>query len=226
MKGRPVKDLTGKRFGNLEVLERSRDSLSPNGRIHPMWLCRCVCGTEKVIKGDKLKDGRIKSCGCKQRVHEFNEFRCVGDSIHIIVGEKEVIIDKEDLEKVYPARVYIDDHGYAKCRHRDKLHLLIFGHRNGYVIDHINQNKLDNRKSNLRFVSVSENNMNRKSWSNTGMLGISLCKDGKYQVQIDRVKYGKVRNLEDAISIRDTALNGTKQKEVNFLFSEKAGAEL
>ena len=57
-------DLTGKRFGKLTVIERSKDKISPNGQIQPMWLCRCDCGNETIVKGRMLREGRSKSCGC------------------------------------------------------------------------------------------------------------------------------------------------------------------
>ena len=54
-------DLTGKKFGRLTVIERSY----PNTKWGlPRWLCKCSCGTEKVIDSSNLKSGRTKSCGC------------------------------------------------------------------------------------------------------------------------------------------------------------------
>jgi len=53
-------DLTGKRFHRLIVLEESgRDKW-----CKILWLCRCDCGTEKIICGESLKSGKTKSCGC------------------------------------------------------------------------------------------------------------------------------------------------------------------
>ena len=31
---------------------------------HKYYLCRCDCGTEKVVQGNSLRTGRSKSCGC------------------------------------------------------------------------------------------------------------------------------------------------------------------
>lgn len=41
------------------------------------------------------------------------------------------------------------------------LHRLLMNPADGFVVDHINHNGLDNRKSNLRVVSPSHNQMNR-----------------------------------------------------------------
>nr|DAM69209.1 MAG TPA: hypothetical protein [Caudoviricetes sp.] len=52
-------DLTGQRFGRLTVTEYDH---SEHDGAH--WLCKCDCGTEKVIAGYLLRNGATKSCGC------------------------------------------------------------------------------------------------------------------------------------------------------------------
>jgi hypothetical protein len=53
-------DLTGQRFGRLTVvLFAGKDKYG-----HTEWLCRCDCGTEKIIMSTHLRTGKIKSCGC------------------------------------------------------------------------------------------------------------------------------------------------------------------
>lgn len=62
-------DLTGKMFSRLLVLKEDpiRDA---HGKI--LWQCHCICGNKKTIRGEDLKSGAIKSCGClqKQRTSE------------------------------------------------------------------------------------------------------------------------------------------------------------
>ena len=52
--------LIGKRFNRLTVLNKSHKR-SGN---HIMWECVCECGNIKIIDGQHLKTGKIKSCGC------------------------------------------------------------------------------------------------------------------------------------------------------------------
>lgn len=53
-------EMVGKRFGKLIVLkECGKDA---NGSV--LWLCECCCGTTSVVRGDRLRSGKTKSCGC------------------------------------------------------------------------------------------------------------------------------------------------------------------
>lgn len=57
-------DLTGQKFGVLEVLYKA----AANRTGSTQWYCRCECGAEKVISSDHLtrKKHSVKSCGCKK----------------------------------------------------------------------------------------------------------------------------------------------------------------
>ncbi len=62
--------------------------------------------------------------------------------------------------------------GYAKCHPKRRkgsleMHRLLMPDRPGFVVDHINRNKLDNRRSNLRYLTVSESNRNIARCDNT-----------------------------------------------------------
>lgn len=63
-KGRFAEDLSGKRYGNLVVLKQVPSKKYDNGRTVAMFLCRCDCGTEKVISATRLRTGNVTSCGC------------------------------------------------------------------------------------------------------------------------------------------------------------------
>lgn len=54
------KDLAGKKFGYLTVLEETE---MRQGR-QIVWRCQCKCGNEAFVVGAHLTDGHTKSCGC------------------------------------------------------------------------------------------------------------------------------------------------------------------
>ena len=56
-------DLTGKHFGLLTVLERTKDS-----KGNSIWKCQCACGEVTYVKTGHLNAGTTKSCGCIQRM--------------------------------------------------------------------------------------------------------------------------------------------------------------
>lgn len=58
-----VVDITGKKYGRLTVV--CRVGSSPRGEA--IWLCRCDCGGEIVVRGTHLRNGNTRSCGCLGR---------------------------------------------------------------------------------------------------------------------------------------------------------------
>lgn len=56
--------LEGRRFGRLLVVSRAAN---PRNKRKSHWLCRCECGTEKIVLGGSLTQGRSRSCGCLNR---------------------------------------------------------------------------------------------------------------------------------------------------------------
>lgn len=58
-----MKDLKGKRFGRLTVIEKAGNS--PSRCIR--WLCKCDCGNECMPESRNLLNGSIQSCRCYQK---------------------------------------------------------------------------------------------------------------------------------------------------------------
>src|SRR6185369_14644306 len=57
-------NLVGKTFGRLTVFDREPRTMR---RGNARWRCKCVCGTENIVSGDKLMSGHTQSCGCLGR---------------------------------------------------------------------------------------------------------------------------------------------------------------
>lgn len=71
----------------------------------------------------------------------------------------EVLVD-DDFEC---GTVGVDAYGYAYTyikRKRFLIHRMVIGASKGELVDHINRNRIDNRKENLRIVTYSQNRAN------------------------------------------------------------------
>ncbi len=58
---RKLRDLTGKKFNRLTVVERADGT--------DLWRCKCDCGNETITKGSRLLNQTTKSCGCLINEH-------------------------------------------------------------------------------------------------------------------------------------------------------------
>lgn len=56
-------DLFGKTFGRLVVTGRASNDKRGKSR----WVCKCLCGKNKVVSADSLLSGKTKSCGCYRK---------------------------------------------------------------------------------------------------------------------------------------------------------------
>ena len=62
------KSMAGLRFGRLCVVRYVKTvQVGSNNSFDAMWLCKCDCGQEHVVRGRSLRDGNTLSCGCYNR---------------------------------------------------------------------------------------------------------------------------------------------------------------
>lgn len=83
------------------------------------------------------------------------------------------------------------------------LHRVLLSAEKGQIVDHINNNPLDNRKENLRFVTASQNQMNSVAKKNKLPKGVSFAKDrNKYVAQIswqgNKIRLGQFDTVKEA----------------------------
>jgi hypothetical protein len=65
--------------------------------------------------------------------------------------------------------------------------------------------------------------MNKKISSNTGEFGIYRSVKNSYTVTINGKRCGVRKTLEEAITLRNKCLKGTKQAELNYYLSREGG---
>lgn len=67
---------------------------------------------------------------------------------------------------------------------RRYMHRVIMGASEHQIVDHINGDGLDNRRSNLRICDASTNCVNRQYVGSTGHRGVERTASGKYRAKI------------------------------------------
>lgn len=223
-----TKDLTGQMFGRWKALYQVEDYVNSKGVHHPMWLCECQCEnrTQKAIDAYSLKSKNSQSCGClaveltKTRNSRQNTFDLIDDAYYIghTQSGKDFYFDKEDYDLVKQYCWDIDNStGYAKTIDKINktgklyLHRLVMGctKGDGIIIDHIDRNRTDCRKKNLRFVNDTQSAINKgiKSNNTSGKVGVSWSEDrNKWESYITvnkkRLHLGMFNEFEEAEKVR------------------------
>jgi hypothetical protein len=128
-------------------------------------------------------------------------------------------LDIEDIDKIREYKWHLSNMGYIQTTIRNinrtnciLLHRLIMNAKQGEYVDHINRNKLDCRKINLRVCTNQQNNFNKGLYSHntSGVSGVSWDKShNKWEanIKLNRKKkfLGYFVNFEDAVQARRTA---------------------
>jgi HNH endonuclease/AP2 domain len=142
--------------------------------------------------GDKqLKKGKNKENKNKYYYYQ-NRYYIVS-----LPNEKWIIMSTNNqTRELLTNHILRNSEGYAQTDINDstkKLHQLLLVCPENMVVDHIKRNKFDNRLSNLRIVTVRDNNRN-KSKPNTNISGfVGVCKEGNNWVAFINDDQGKKR---------------------------------
>lgn len=124
---------------------------------------------------------------------------------------KKILLDKKDKHLLDEHSFSIDSEGYPRAWFREykrnmRIHQIIFPRKEGYVVDHISRNRLDNRRRNLRYVTPSQNviNSKRRDDNKSGFRGVYWREDiEKWRTRI--TLRGKILNLGSFDDIEDAA---------------------
>jgi hypothetical protein len=149
----------------------------------------------------------------------------------IKIGIMNVLIDDEDYQIYQQYKWHLHKgintfylRGYVPLKRKEGLkyfHRLILNPTDKMEVDHINGNGLDNRRSNLRICTKSQNNANRKTVQSktSGFKGVhfeSCTQKWRAEIVCNNIRYrlGRFANKMEAV-------NAYKQKAVE-LFGEYA----
>jgi HNH endonuclease/AP2 domain len=150
-----------------------------------------------------------------------NNYRVEGDTVIIEVVSKgvahEVLVDVEDIERIGNRTIGMITKGYTGFRQNGKavyLHRFLTNCPADKIVDHINGNRFDNRKENLRVCTHVENNRNinnkitqnkTSGVRNVGWDKTRECWVVKLTVNNKSVYYGSSKALEEAKRMAEEA---------------------
>ena len=116
---------------------------------------------------------------------------------------KNALVDKDVFERLSKHKWFFEDSGYPMTNikedgkwKKERMHYFIMEKKEGKIIDHINRNRLDNRKSNLRYATYSENfhNADISKRNKSGYKGVHWDKQSQKWRAMASVK-GKQKHI-------------------------------
>ena len=193
-----------------------QEEVKIKGRTQYRCICNCDNKTVKILTKYDLLNNKTTHCKkCTPNIYIFKENYIIG----VTKKNEKFIFDKDDYDLIKDISWNIT-RGYVVGRKNDKslrLHRYILESRYGDLkfeeyIDHLNKNKLDNRKINLKICSSSENKQNANIYINniSGTTGVNWDeKRNKWRSRIclnyKQIDLGFFDDINDAIDARKEA---------------------
>lgn len=200
----PDNILVGEKYGKLLILNILDNNCE----------CLCKCGRRKTISKHDILIGHDKSCG---ECRKINNHEIIDNYILVYLDNgNNFIIDIENWDIIKEYKWRENDEGYIYSSPNNKkiyVHRIIMGLNNYKIdkitVDHINRNKKDNRKENLRLATKVQNkrNGNIRKDNISGIIGVHIYKPyNKYHsfIAINTMDkhLGYFDSFEDAIIAR------------------------
>ena len=194
---RVAEDLTGMKFGELTVLHRVE-----NKGKRTQWLCRCSCGRLHKALAFDLKQGKVKSCGCK-RYDWFGGTDLTGKRFDRLVALYAAKVEHKGSSAVW----------HCKCDCGNEVDAPAYGLLNGMVrscgcITKENGALLHTHLHYLENTCIEGLVRAQKNFRNntSGFRGLWKTKSGSYRVTIvfQKKQYliGTFKTFEEAVEAR------------------------
>lgn len=206
----PLIDRVGQVYGRLTVMAFVERLRTPAGAPYRTWRCRCICGTETVVRGGNLGNGHTLSCGCHKLTVNITHGRTDTAEYSVWEGMIQRCHNPKDTKwPLYGAR------GVKVCeRWRSFENFLAdMGERPPETsIDRYPDNDGNYEPGNCRWATIWEQNRNLRvrptsqsgvngvTWSNQRQRWVAMI-----TVRSRRIGLGRFILMDDAIAARRAA---------------------
>jgi len=226
-----LEDLTGQKFGRLTVIEK--DEVMTSEKKETYWKCQCDCGNTVSVSNGHLKDKKkgTKSCGCLHlekvldTCKKYNTY-VLFDNYGIGSTSKgeEFSFDIEDYDKIKDycwwknAQDYIVSHLPQSNKIIRMNRLLMNCNDENVVVDHINGDTMNNKKSNLRICTQQQNTFNSaKRIDNTsGVTGVWFDNRKDRNKWVAEIKCDDIKHFLGSFNDIQEAINARKEAEQKY----------
>ncbi len=170
----------------------------------------------------------------------FNEFIVENGVAFLKTKTGFILIDEKDLVLINKYRWYHNSRGYGYCSIYDTktkenkhilLHHLLVRKKHKYSVDHINRNRADNRRCNLRLIPQKHNAYNAIYRHTTYSSGITKRKEkclnkfrASIQIKKKRIYLGSFSSQEEAYNYRKHIIE-TKYKNTPLIWEYERASE-
>lgn len=221
-------ELCGKHYTQIRKYHKFIDKIPSSKNLERKC---CVCGSDNKVIYSRIYEnmycrkhysqlhnmGEIK----EKTIFDKNEFYIKNDIAYLILRDEknndvaEVKLDIEDLEDVIKYKWHLSSWGYAENHTKGLMQrYLLNEYDKSKIPDHINRDRLDNRRENLRIVDKSKNAVNTGLRCNnkSGVTGVNWFKPASLwrsyiNYQGKRIELGYFKDINDAIIARLNAEN-------------------
>ena len=164
----------GDRFGNYTVVAEASPAITLSKRRR--WLCKCVCGNERIVEEPNLRHGKSTNCGCVRYRNMIGNKYNLRENAHHKDRLHHIWISMRSRcnSKTNPSYRNYGEKGVSVCKEWDDYEAFKrWAYENGYddkadygvcTIDRINPYG-NYEPPNCRWISNSEQQKNkRKDW--------------------------------------------------------------
>ena len=205
---------TGNKHGLLSVI--GPDHVGRDGSYY--WECVCDCGKTVVVRGQSLRDGNTKSCGCQGKGYEFH-----GES-KTDLYDVWTAIKQRCFNKKSTAYQWYGKRGITVCEEWESSYESFrdWSLRNGYIhgltIDRIDSNG-NYCPENCRWVTRRDQARNKRSSVKVTYKGITMnAADWADKIGMKRRTFhGRIEKGWSAEKAIETPVINRKRKEQNLL---------
>ena len=199
-----------------------QDNDNPTNNAIPYGFCHCGCGEKTPIS--KKTDSRFGAVKGEPRKFIYSHhlrrnrkpYWSDEDGCFLVPLTQGAVakVDEQDVGIVSRHSWSLSHGGYAHAGSQGKslvMHRVLLNPPNNLQVDHINGDRLDNRRSNLRLATSVDNARNRRDWGNgrSGFIGVKPYRRGGFESVIrdgeKDVYLGLFSDATEAAIFRDVA---------------------